>query len=32
MQFAGKARFVTHRLIDDAAIARAADAIVALVA
>jgi hypothetical protein len=32
MQFAGSARFVTHRLIDDAAIERAAEAIVALAA
>ena len=31
MQFAGRARFVTHRLIDDAAIERAAEAIAPLV-
>jgi threonine aldolase len=30
MQFAGRARFVTHRLIDDAAIERAAEAIAGL--
>jgi threonine aldolase len=32
MQFGGRARLVTHRLIDDAAIERAAEAIVALAA